>query len=85
MDAFVRSVGLSLVGSTWHIFPNSGATYLAVLQESHLALHSWPEYELILLDIFICSGADEETLTKTAETLAIWLGGTLKAVAWDRR
>lgn len=31
-----------------------GVTYIVLISESHIALHTWPEYELINLDIFTC-------------------------------
>jgi len=39
----------------WHQFPDSGGiTGMAVLTESHLACHSFPEYGTLCLNLFCC-------------------------------
>jgi S-adenosylmethionine decarboxylase len=41
--------------STDHvIFPNGAVTLVLILAESHLAIHTWPEENLIALDLFSC-------------------------------
>ena len=40
-----------------HEFNPQGVTGLAVLAESHLALHSWPEHCYLAADIFTCGTA----------------------------
>ena len=41
-----------------HFTPNGGVSGVAVLAESHISIHSWPEYGYAALDIFMC-GADQ--------------------------
>jgi len=44
-----------------HQFPSSlGVTGVAVLAESHISVHTWPEYDYIALDIFMCGSADPQ-------------------------
>ena len=39
----------------WHQFPNTGGiTGLALLSESHLACHTFPEYQSLCLNVFSC-------------------------------
>jgi len=37
-------------------FKPHGVTGIVLLEESHIAFHSWPEYNYIAIDIFSCSG-----------------------------
>jgi len=40
-----------------HFTPNGGVSGVAVLAESHISIHSWPEYGYAALDVFMCGGA----------------------------
>jgi S-adenosylmethionine decarboxylase len=40
-----------------HFTPNGGVSGVAVLAESHISIHSWPEYGYAALDIFMCGEA----------------------------
>lgn len=40
-----------------HFTPNGGVSGVAVLAESHISIHSWPEYGYAALDIFMCGHA----------------------------
>lgn len=37
-----------------HFTPNGGISGVAVLAESHISIHSWPERAYAALDIFMC-------------------------------
>ncbi len=39
---------------THNYFPH-GFSIIAIVGESHIALHSWPEYHYISVDIFLCT------------------------------
>lgn len=39
---------------TFHKFNPHGLTGILLLSESHIAFHSWPEFNYIALDIFSC-------------------------------
>jgi S-adenosylmethionine decarboxylase len=43
-----------------HFTPNGGVSGVAVLAESHISIHSWPEAEYAALDIFMCGDAKAE-------------------------
>ena len=38
--------------------PNGGISGVAVLAESHISIHSWPEHGYAALDVFMCGDAD---------------------------
>jgi S-adenosylmethionine decarboxylase len=44
------------------IFPNGAITLLLILAESHLAIHTWPEQQLIAVDLFSCGAIDGQAV-----------------------
>jgi S-adenosylmethionine decarboxylase len=40
-----------------HFAPNGGVSGVAVLSESHISIHSWPEADYAALDVFMCGEA----------------------------
>lgn len=52
----IDTLGLRPVGDTqWHAFPGpGGVTGLCLLEESHLACHSFPEHRSLCLNLFCC-------------------------------
>ena len=44
---------LTNVGDTYHSFPEFGFTANVCLTESHLSIHTWPEYGLATFDVFL--------------------------------
>ncbi len=41
-----------------HFTPNGGVSGVAVLSESHISIHSWPEADYAALDVFMCGEAE---------------------------
>lgn len=41
-----------------HFTPNGGVSGVAVLAESHISIHSWPECGYAALDVFMCGDAE---------------------------
>lgn len=56
-EELVVGLELSVVGSPqWHVFPApGGVTGLALLSESHLAIHTFPEHGYAALSVYSCS------------------------------
>ena len=44
----------TVIGSSFHIFKPHGVSGVVVISESHLAIHSWPQYAYAAVDIFTC-------------------------------
>lgn len=54
----VEVAGATLLHIHLHPFePNGGVSGVAVLAESHISIHSWPEAGYAALDIFMCGRA----------------------------
>lgn len=41
-----------------HFTPNGGISGVAVLAESHISVHTWPERHYAAFDVFMCGSAD---------------------------
>ncbi|RMH74066.1 MAG: polyamine aminopropyltransferase [Gemmatimonadetes bacterium] len=46
--------GATVINSTFHHFSPFGVSGVVVIQESHLAIHTWPEYQFASVDLFTC-------------------------------
>ena len=46
--------GATVINSTFHHFSPYGVSGVVVIQESHLAIHTWPEYGYAAVDLFTC-------------------------------
>ena len=49
-----EKAGATIINSTFHHFSPFGVSGVVVVQESHLAIHTWPEYGYAAVDIFTC-------------------------------
>jgi S-adenosylmethionine decarboxylase len=57
----VEAAGATLLHIHLHHFePNGGVSGVAVLAESHISIHSWPENGYAALDVFMCGDAKPE-------------------------
>lgn len=72
----VRKSNLSLLGTWSKKFEPAGVTEIAVLGESHIALHSWPSQGQLFIDIATCSNEKSATLA-LREILAHFPGGAI--------
>ncbi len=54
----VKKAGATLLHIHLHHFtPNGGVSGVAVLAESHISIHTWPERNYAALDVFMCGDA----------------------------
>lgn len=50
----VEAAHATLLNIYVHTFSPQGVTGVAVLSESHLSIHTWPEYGYVAADVFTC-------------------------------
>lgn len=59
MRAAAEACGATVLGVNLHNFGGSGGiTGVAILAESHISIHTWPETGYAALDIFMCGTCD---------------------------
>jgi len=49
-----RKIGAQVVDTVFHKFNPHGISGVVVIAESHLAIHTWPEYGYAAVDFFTC-------------------------------
>jgi S-adenosylmethionine decarboxylase len=54
MTEAADQAGATIVNSIFHLFNPHGVSGVVVIAESHLAIHTWPEYGFAAADIFTC-------------------------------
>ena len=70
-EAFIRTTitssakiaGATLINLVTHSFNPQGVTGLALLAESHISIHTWPEIGYAAIDVFTCG---EHTMPEKA-------------------
>lgn len=61
MAECVKECGATLLHMHTHVFsPNGGVSGVAVLAESHISVHTWPERAYAAFDVFMCGEAQPE-------------------------
>ena len=55
----VKESKSELLNISCHKFDPQGVTALAMLAESHLSMHTWPEKNVAKCDIFTCSDSND--------------------------
>ena len=54
-----EEAGATLLNLDLHCFtPNGGITGVAILAESHISIHTWPERAYAAVDVFMCGDAE---------------------------
>jgi S-adenosylmethionine decarboxylase len=56
----VDAAGATLLHVHVHHFQPNGVSGVAVLAESHISIHTWPEAGYAALDVFMCGKADPD-------------------------
>jgi S-adenosylmethionine decarboxylase len=49
-----------VLGTSHVVFPNGAITLVLILAESHLSIHTWPEEDLVAVDLFSCGAIDAD-------------------------
>lgn len=54
LEKVVSESGLKPIHSAFHQFEPYGVSGFFLLRESHLSVHTWPEYGYVAIDVFTC-------------------------------
>jgi S-adenosylmethionine decarboxylase len=54
MVSAAKLAGATVLGAHFHRFSPHGLTGVVVLAESHISIHTWPEYGYAAVDVFTC-------------------------------
>lgn len=63
VSGVIKKFGLTELGSFYYQFPKSGFTGIISLVESHIAIHTWPEFRYLTLDVFLCNYSRDNSET----------------------
>ena len=66
LHAAATAAGARILGAVFHRFNPHGVTGVLVVQESHLAIHTWPERGYAAVDLFTCGSEIDPWLAYTA-------------------
>lgn len=56
-----HAAGANVLFCHFHTFgPGQGVTGVVLLAESHISIHTWPEFGFVAADIFMCGKAEPE-------------------------
>ncbi|MDP6665547.1 MAG: adenosylmethionine decarboxylase [SAR202 cluster bacterium] len=72
MLSAANEAGATVVGESFHKFNPVGVTGIVAIAESHLCIHTWPEYGYAAADVFTCG--EEFDPRKAADILIGKLG-----------
>lgn len=57
-----QKIGATVVNECFHEFSPHGISGVLVISESHLCIHTWPEYGYAAIDIFTCGDSTRPEL-----------------------
>jgi len=57
-----KEANLTIVESKYHKFEPIGLSGVSILAESHITIHTWPEYNFVSIDAFTCGHKMDPTL-----------------------
>src|SRR5450631_164680 len=60
--AAVNAGGGHVLDASHVVFPNRAITLVLILAESHLSIHTWPEENLIAIDLFSCGAINGQAV-----------------------
>ena len=65
-----RAAGATILKVNLHRFtPSGGITGVAILAESHISIHTWPERTYAAIDVFMCGSAKPHAAIKIVKNI----------------
>ncbi|RZJ69336.1 S-adenosylmethionine decarboxylase family protein [Flavobacterium sp.] len=69
----LRQFELEEVGVSSHVFDNGSFTMAVCLKESHICIHTWPEFSQLTLDVYLCNYLQDNS-QKVREVASAYVG-----------
>mgnify|MGYP005637764121 CR=1 FL=1 len=63
--------GMTIITSSSHKFTPQGATAIVMLSESHVSIHTWPEFNYAAIDIYTCGKNPERVYEELMNRLPV--------------
>lgn len=78
LTALLAELKVTVAGEIWKQYENQGYTANLALSDSHISIHTWPEYGKVFFDVYLSSFKKDNTenCRKIAATLDAFFGGT---------
>lgn len=78
-----RVMGAEIVGDSFHTFEPWGVSGTVTIAESHLAVHTWPEYNFAAVTFETCGNSMDHN--KAYEYLVDFFGAECPKITFQRR
>ena len=70
LEKAAKAANVTIVQSVFHQYSPQGVTGIVIIEESHLSIHTWPEYGYASVDFYTCGeGVPEKALSVIQEGL----------------
>jgi S-adenosylmethionine decarboxylase len=67
-NQILNKYNLEQVGAVIHDFDNNSFTIAVCLKESHICIHTWPEFSQLTLDVYLCNYLQDNSTKVRAVT-----------------
>ncbi len=73
VNRVIEETKLTALSHAFHQFSPYGVTYIVLLAESHISIHTWPEFRLAHIDIFTCYVNHKENKEKCKKAFELFV------------
>ena len=79
VNKWITEHNLTKLGEVYHNFEPAGFTAVVCLSESHISLHTWPEYGRVNLDIYLSNyqRINDGTVRALYQNFIHWFGADI--------
>jgi len=56
-----RQIGATVIKDSFYQFTPQGVSGVLIIAESHISIHTWPEYRFAAVDVFTCGDVIDPT------------------------
>jgi S-adenosylmethionine decarboxylase len=79
VDGWIAEYSLQKLGDVYHNFSPAGFTAVICLSESHISVHTWPEFGRVNLDIYLSNYQrdNDGTVRSLYQAFVRWFGADI--------